>query len=153
MDDTAFTDDFEKVLQPILDEEAIELVELVSVKTKKNLLLRLWVERRDGRISLGDCVKLNKKIRDYLDTTNIAGPDYLLEVSSPGVDRPLKTKKDFLRCINRRVKFFLKEAINGKIEISGIIAKVEEDNVCIDVSGRVLEVPLGNISRAKQLIE
>ncbi|MFH0790588.1 MAG: ribosome maturation factor RimP [Candidatus Omnitrophota bacterium] len=153
MDYAAFTEDLKKVLQPILDQESIELVELISVKTKKNLLLRLLVDRSNGGISLGDCVKLNEKIRDHLDTTNIVGPDYMLEVSSPGADRPLKTKKDFLRCINKRVKFFLKDAINGKIETVGIIASVEENNVGIDVSGRVLHVPLGNILRAKQVIE
>lgn len=153
MDYAAFTDELKKALQPILDEEAIELVELISVRTRKNLLLRLLVDRRGGGISLGDCAQLNEKIRAYLDTTNIAGPDYLLEVSSPGVDRPLKTKKDFLRCMNKRVKFFLNEAINGKIEIIGIIANVEEDNVVIDAGGRVMHMPLVNISRAKQVID
>ena len=152
MDDAVFTDELKKALQSILDENAIELVELISVRTKKNLLLRLLVDRRDGGISLGDCAQLNQKIRNYLDTTNIAGPDYLLEVSSPGIDRPLKTKKDFSRCMNRRVKFFLKEAINGKIEIIGIVACVEGDDVNIDVSGRLLRVPLGNILRGKQVV-
>jgi ribosome maturation factor RimP len=153
MDYAAFTEDLKKALQPILDEEAIELVELVSVRTRKNLLLRLLVDRIDGRISLGDCTKLNNKLRDYLDTTNIAGPDYILEVSSPGADRPLRVKKDFLRCLNREVKIFLNEAINGKIEVTGIIVNVGEDNVGIDVKGRIMEVPLANISSGKQVIE
>lgn len=148
-----FSEELKKALQPILDADAIELVEFVCVKTKKALLLKLLVERREGGISLGDCVKLNKKIRNYLDTTNIAGQDYTLEVSSPGADRPLKTKKDFLRGINKRVKIFLKEAINGKIETNGIIVSVEDDNVGIDVSGTVLKVPLDNVLRAKQVIE
>ncbi len=152
MDDAAFTDELKKSLQPILDENEIELVELISVRTKKALLLRLLVDRRDGGISLGDCAQLNQKIRDYLDTTNVAGPDYLLEVSSPGIDRPLKTRKDFLRCINRRVKFFLKESINGKIEVIGIVAGVECDNVNINAGGRFLQVPLGNILLGKQVI-
>lgn len=153
MDHAAFTEDLKKALQPILDEEAIELVELISVRTGKNLLLRLLVDRMDSRISLGDCAKLNNKLREYLDTTNIAGPDYILEVSSPGADRPLRVKKDFLRCLNRKVKFFLNGAINGKVEVTGIIANVGEDNVGIDVSGRLMQVPLANISRAKQVIE
>ncbi len=153
MDYAAFTEDLKKALQPILDEEAIELVELTAVRTRKNLLLRLLVDRMDCRISLGDCTKLNNKLREYLDTTNIAGPDYILEVSSPGVDRPLRIKKDFSRCLNKKVKFFLNEAINGKIELTGIIANVGEDNLGIDVSGRLMQVPLANISRAKQVIE
>lgn len=153
MDHAAFTEDLKKILQPILDEESIELVELITVMTRKTLLLRLLVDRIGGGISMGDCAQLNEKIRAYLDTSNIVGPDYLLEVSSPGLDRPLRTKKDFLRCINRRAKFFFNEAINGKIEVIGIIAKVEEDIVRIDINSGVLEVPLENISRAKQVIE
>ncbi len=153
MDYAAFTEDLKKVLQPILDEEAIELVELVIVMARNSLLLRLLVDKNDGRISLGDCASLNKKIRNFLDTGNIIRQDYILEVSSPGADRILKVKKDFARCINRNVKFFLREKINGRIDLSGVISKVEEDKVIIDIGGSVLDVPLHNIIRAKQIIE
>lgn len=153
MDYAVFTEDLKKVLQPILDEEAVELVELVTVMAGNSLLLRLLVDKNDGRISLGDCASLNKKIRDFLDTGNIIKQDYMLEVSSPGADRILKVKKDFARCINKNVKFFLREKISGRIEISGVISNVEENKVIIDIGGGVVDVPLQNIIRAKQIIE
>lgn len=153
MDYAVFTEDLKKVLQPILDEEAIELVELITVSAGKRLLLRLLVDKNDGRISLGDCASLNRKIRDFLDTGNIIKQDYMLEVSSPGVDRILKVKKDFARCINKNVKFFLREKISGRIELNGVISHVEENKVIIDIGGRALDVPLDNIIRAKQIIE
>lgn len=153
MDYAVFTEDLKKVLQPILDEEAIELVELIAIMSGKRLLLRLLVDKSEGRISLGDCASLNKKIRDFLDTGNIIEQDYMLEVSSPGVDRILKVKKDFARCINKNVKFFLREKISGRIELSGVVSNVEENKVIIDIGGRVLDVPLDNIIRAKQVIE
>ncbi len=77
---------------------------------------------------------------------------YILEVSSPGLDRPLKTKSDFLRCINRKAKFFLLESIKGKIELDGIITKVEDDSVYIDIDGDIIEIPLVKVNKAKQLL-
>ena len=57
----------------------------------------------------------------------------MLEVNSPGLDRPLKTKQDFSRCRGRQVKFFLIEPINGKIEMAGLISQVLEDGVNVEV--------------------
>ena len=115
-------------------------------------MLKLLVHRRDGGISLGDCASLNQRLGDLLDTHNIIQGSYVLEVSSPGLDRPLKTKNDFLRCLDKEVKLFLNEAINGKIEIDGVIYKVKDELVIIDTRDGTLQIPLSKIVKAKQII-
>lgn len=152
MDYAGLTDELKEIIQPVLDEDNIELVELSFVRGRGNSLLRLLVDRRDGAINIGDCARLNRKLLDLLDTRNIIQDSYVLEVSSPGLDRPLKTKNDFLRCLGKEVKFFLNEAINGKIEIDAVICKVEDESVIIDTGVRSLRIPLSKVAKAKQVV-
>lgn len=152
MDYAGFTAELKEIIQPVLDQDNIELVELTFVRTRGNSLLRLLVDRPDGAINIGDCARLNRKLQDLLDTRDIIQDSYLLEVSSPGLDRPLKTKNDFLRCLGKQVKFFLNEAINGKIEIDGVISKVEDELVIIDTKAGSLQIPLSKITKAKQVV-
>jgi ribosome maturation factor RimP len=77
---------------------------------------------------------------------------YILEVSSPGLDRPLKSRNDFLRCINRKVRVFLNEPINGKSELEGVITEVKDDSVYIVINTESIEVPLSKVAKAKQVI-
>ncbi len=152
MDYTGFTDELKGIIQPVLDQDNIELVELTFARGRGNSLLRLLVDRRDGAISVEDCARLNRRLGDLLDERNVIQGSYLLEVSSPGLDRPLKTKNDFLRCVGKQVKFFLNEAINGKIETDGVISKVEGESVIIDTGAGALAIPLSKIIKAKQAV-
>ncbi len=143
---------FKKIILPILEENNVELVGLSLVKAPYRPTLRLLVDKTYGGINLQECARLNEKIGEVLDTQDPMLDKYILEVSSPGLDRPLKTKSDFLRCINRKAKFFLLESIKGKIELDGIITKVADDSVYIDIDGDIIEVPLVKVNKAKQLL-
>lgn len=148
-----FEEELKKIIAPFLERENIELVELNFVKSKGRPILKLLVDRKDGRISLGECARLNETIGILLDAQNIIESGYILEVSSPGLDRPLRTKSDFTRCINRKAKFFLSEPIKGKLEIDGIISKAEDNSVYIDLGGEIIEIPLAKINKAKQVLD
>jgi ribosome maturation factor RimP len=86
-----------------------------------------------------------------LDENEFIDNRYILEVSSPGLDRPLVTKNDFLRCLKKRVRFFLTEPINGKPEWEGAILKADDEAVYVDI-GEELVIPLSKINKAKQII-
>lgn len=152
MDYSVFAEEIKKIIQPVLDEEEIELVELSFIRTSNNSLLRLLVDRKNGGISLGDCVRINRKVESAIDVSDIIKDRYVLEVSSPGLDRPLRTKNDFLRNKNKKVKFFLREPINGRIEIDGSVIDAFDDKAVIETAGGVLEIPLNSITKAKQII-
>jgi ribosome maturation factor RimP len=110
-------------------------------------------DRPQGGINLEECARLNNEICRIFDEKDILQARYILEVSSPGLDRPLKIKSDFERCINRKARFFLSEPINSKMELKGIITKVEDDAVYIDIEGETAEIPLIKLTKAKQIID
>ena len=143
-------------LKNIIDEylkiQGLDLVDLILRQEGRDLILRILVDRLDGGITVGECANLNQRISNLLDEKDILQTRYVIEVSSPGLDRALKTRNDFLRCINRRAKFFLNELINGKIELEGLICKVENDSVYIESKNEPIEIPLTKINKAKQVI-
>ena len=136
-----------------LEAMGYEVVALNFSKTKGGLIIRFLVDKAKGGISLFECGKLNKYIGELLDGDAILEGKYSLEVSSPGIDRPLDTEKDFLRARGRRVKFFLHEPIGGKLEIEAVVDKVENGVVFIKQNNQIGKISLTNIKKAKQVIK
>ncbi len=136
-----------------LKSQGVNLIELIYRYEGRDLFLRILVDRPEGGITLGECAQLNQEISRILDEKDTLKQRYVLEVSSPGLDRPLKTKNDFSCCLNRKAKFFLLESIRGKIELDGIISKVEGNLVYVDMEGEIIEIPLANINKAKQILD
>jgi len=142
-----------QAILPILEAEGFELVEINFIPQGRNPILRLLVDRKEGGISLGECSRLNTKIGEMLDEQNLIQDRYILEVSSPGLDRPLKNPGDYTRCINRKASFFLSESIKGKMELQGEIKEVTETSVFVHTQDGDIEIPLAKVVKAKQAIE
>jgi len=140
------------IIQEYLKRKGLELVDLIYRYEGRDSVLRVFADRPEGGISLGECACLNRDISAILDERDILKERYLLEVSSPGADRPLKTKSDFLRCLNKPLKLFLNEPIKGKLEVDGIINKVEGESLYIDISAEIIGIPILKINKAKQII-
>ncbi len=141
-----------KIISDFLAENSFELVEFMPRDEGRDLVLRLLVDKSEGEISMGECAQLNRQIGRLLDEKDIIASRYILEVSSPGLDRPLKTREDFMRCLNKQVVFFLNDLVNGKCQWQGLINRVGEQAVFIHQSGQVLEIPLTKINKAKLII-
>ena len=152
MDRQAIIEELRVIIQDYLKAKTLDLVDLIYRYEGQDLVLMILVDKLEGGITLKECAYLNSEISWLLDEKDILQARYTLEVSSPGLDRPLKTKSDFLRCMNRRARFYFNEPVNGKTELEGIIGNVEGDSVYIDVSGEALEVSISNIAKAKQVI-
>ncbi len=153
MDRQEIIAELKNVIGDYLKTRRMDLVDLILRHEGRGLILRILIDRPEGGITMGECAELNNQITILLDEKDILQTRYILEVASPGLDRPLKTKNDFLRCTNRRVRFFLNESINGKIELEGLISKVENDSVYIESKNEIIEIPLIKINKAKQVIE
>lgn len=153
MDRQQIITELKNIIAEYLKIKGLDLVDLIYRYEGRDLILRVLVDRPLGGINLEECADLNKEISRILDEEDMLQTRYILEVSSPGLDRPLKTKRDFERCINRKVRFFLSEPINGKMELEGIITSAEEDLVYIDNKGESVEVSLLKLTRAKQIID
>lgn len=141
-----------RIVSDFLAENNFELVEFIHRYEGRDLVLRLLVDKPEGSISMGECAQLNRRIGQLLDEKDIIASRYILEVSSPGLDRPLKTREDFMRCLNKQAVFFLNDLVNDRCQWQGLISKVGEHSVFIIQSGQVLEVPLTKINKAKLVI-
>lgn len=153
MDKETLKIELTNIISDYLKNQGLDLVDLIYRYEGRNLFLRILVDKPEGGIALDECAHLNNEISRILDEKDIIPQRYILEVSSPGIDRPLKTKNDFLRCINKKVRLFLSEPIKGKTELEGLISKVDDTSVYVDIETEVVVIPLAKINRAKQIIE
>ena len=149
----AMIDKVKEIIQPILEQEDTELVEIIFRREGGRQVLRLLVDKQGG-IALSDCVRLNERISQVLDESSLITETYVLEVDSPGIDRPFKTKRDYERAKGRMVRVTLNEAILDKKEYIGRLQDVLEDYIKVDVGKKgIIDIPLTKITRARQEVE
>ncbi|MDD2680291.1 MAG: ribosome maturation factor RimP [Candidatus Omnitrophica bacterium] len=152
MDKEGLVNELKLILGEFLKSQNLDLVELIHRYEGRDLVLRILVDKPEGGISIGECAEVNRAISALLDEKNLLQEGYILEVSSPGLDRPLETENDFARCLDKKVKFFLNSLVNGKLEWDGVISKVSAGSVYINTATGAMEVPLDKINKAKRII-
>ncbi len=139
----------EQVTGPVLAENKADLVDLHFVHEHGGWVLRFFLDK-EGGITLDDCATLSHRIGDVLDTANIISQSYALEVSSPGLHRPLKKEKDFQKFVGERVDITLFAPIEGRRHFKGSIHSASEGVVVVkDEEERVYTLPLIGIAKAK----
>jgi len=144
----------EKIKQlvlPILREEDLELVEIRFLHSGPAWSLRVFVDKSGG-VTIDQCASISRRISDRLDTTDIIAHRYVLEVSSPGLDRPLRNREDFERKIGEEVKINLKQEINGTLQIEGRILRLAGDEVILSGRDSQINIALEKIIEAKIII-
>lgn len=142
-----------EISAPLIDGAGFEIVDLRLIRANRRFILRFLVDKPKGGISLEECSRLNGEIGRVLDERDILGGEsYVLEVSSPGVDRALLTPKDFLRVSGRRARFFLNGPIEGKLELEGLVEEVKEDYLFLRQDEKTIKLSLTKIKKAKQVI-
>ena len=99
----------EKETEPLLTENGFELVDLKVTKMGAKLLLQFFIDRQTGGVTLDDCAVMSDKLGSYIDMNNVLEGGYILEISSPGVDRVLRKEKDFLKFKGSKVRIKLKK--------------------------------------------
>jgi ribosome maturation factor RimP len=144
--------ELQKIIGGFLKNEGLDLVELIYRYEASDLVLRVLVDKPQGGITLDDLAYLNQEIGRVLDQSGTLEQNYILEVSSPGIDRPLINKSDFLRCLNRKARFFLKETVEGRLEWEADILGADDTAVTVEIEGRSVRIPFDKINRAKQAI-
>ena len=149
MDRETLINDFKIFLEGFLKERDLDFVDLIYRYEGRDLFLRVLADKFNGGITMDECAALNRELGSILDEKNLLESRYILEVSSPGLDRLLKTENDFKRSLNKRVRFFLNDYINGKLEWEGVVSKVEGQAVSVDTGNGLIEVPLVKINKAK----
>ncbi len=131
---------------PILRKN-MELVDLEWKREKVGWVLRIFIDKVGG-VTIADCVKVSEMISKILDKENIIHHSYILEVSSPGIERPLVKKEDYERFKGERAKVILKEPISGRKNFKGIILGIKGELVQMEVDKKIWEFHFNNIKKA-----
>lgn len=137
----------EQGIQPLIEQEGLDLVEVKIAGFGSHTMVRVFVDRPGG-VSIDQCTQISRLVSDYLDTEDLIPHRYNLEVSSPGLDRPLTTKADFQRKRGERITLFLKEKINPENRVTGTISSVEVEDLVLDAQGEIQRIPLSLIEKA-----
>ena len=116
----------EELVQPIIDSNNFELVDVEYVKEAGEYYLRIFVDK-EGGISLNECEVVSRALSEILDVKDPIKDNYYLEVSSPGLDRPLKKDKDFVRYQGRDVEIKLYKPLNGSKQLEAELVGLTED--------------------------
>ena len=122
----------EEILLPIAEENGVEIYDVEYVKEGSDWYLRAYIDKENG-ITVDDCEEVSRALSDLLDEEDFISENYILEVSSPGLDRPLKKEKDFARSIGKDVEVKLFKAINKEKEFVGILKAYDEDTVTLEM--------------------
>lgn len=141
------TDKIEALSENILSENGLELVDIEFKKEGNNKVLRLYIERIEGRVNLDDISKVTRLISDMLDEEDVIEEEYVLEVSSPGVNRVIKKEKDFIKFSGKKVDVALFKAIDGRKKFSGILEGYEDGKVLVLVEDDHMAIPKEAISK------
>ena len=135
------------VAEPLLAQRETELVELTIVPGRSPTL-RFLVQTAQG-ITLDECAALNRALSEVLDTNGLLQGSYLLEVASPGLDRPLRTRRDFERVRGRSVTVDLVQPFAGRGQLVGEVRDADETAVMLETKRwGTVTLPLTNIRRA-----
>ncbi len=118
------------LVTPIIEENNFELVDVEYVKEGADYYLRVYADK-DGGINIDDCVLISRALEAKLDEEDKIKDAYILEVSSPGLTRPLKKEKDFKRSIGKLVEIKLYKQVNGTKELCGVLEAYDENTITI----------------------
>ncbi len=120
----------ESFLMPLMKENNFELVDVEYVKEAGNWYLRAYIDK-EGGITVDDCEIISRRLGDWLDEKDFIADSYILEVSSPGLGRPLKKDKDFNRSIGEDVDIKLYKPLNKQKDFTGTLISFDKDTVTI----------------------
>ena len=123
----------EALLSPIVESNGFELVDVEYVKEAGNWYLRGYIDKPGG-ITVNDCETVSRAFSDRLDEDDFIEDSYILEVSSPGLGRPLKKERDFERSLGEEVEIRLYKALNKQKEFTGILKAYDKETVTIETA-------------------
>ena len=128
----------EEILLPIVEEYGFELVDVEYVKEGGTWYLRTYIDK-EGGISIDDCEKVSRRLSDILDEKDYIDDTYIMEVSSPGLGRPLKKEKDFKRSLGKEVDIRTYRMIDKQKEFTGILKDYDKDTMTIELDDETLK--------------
>ena len=141
-----------ELVKPVTRENSVELVDVNFKKIGKTWILRVFIDKSQG-VTVDNCQQISRQIEDLIEVHELIAVPYVLEVSSPGLDRLLKKERDFLRNKGKRIQIKTFLPINNKKQFSGTIRNFMKETLFLEDKDDILKIELGKIAQAKLIIE
>jgi len=135
------------LIEPVLDEMEIELVDIEYLSEQGRWILTIYVDKSGG-ITLGDCARVSREIGDLIEVKDIFHQGYVLEVSSPGLNRPLKKEKDFEKAVGKKIKIRMVTPLEGQRNFRGSLRSFQDGVLCLSVRDDLILLPYGDVEKA-----
>lgn len=139
--------DVEKLLDPLISNLGYELWGCEYLPQGRHSLLRVYIDK-EGGINVGDCERVSKQVGALLDVEDPIAGNYSLEVSSPGIPRPLFYKRQYQRYLGRTLQIKLLTPVNGSRKFSGIMMDISNDTLTMKIDDEQLDLQFSNIAKA-----
>jgi ribosome maturation factor RimP len=140
--------EIEALIAPLVEQEGGEIVDLQWRREGHQWILRLFIDKPKG-ITLDDCAYFSDRVGAFLDEKNAIEQSYVLEISSPGLDRVIKKDKDFEKFSGKAVKVKIKIAENGQRRFSGLLKGLSGDKVAVQVGAETKQFARQNIDEIR----
>ncbi|MBW1679964.1 MAG: ribosome maturation factor RimP [Deltaproteobacteria bacterium] len=137
---------------PVVDALGLELVDVEYLTQGGRWIVRVYVDR-EGGVTLDECAMLSRELGPLLDVKDVIPHEYVLEVSSPGLNRRLKKEKDFVWARGKKVKLRTRNPIDGRRNFTGMLTDVREGDLLLEVEGGTVVIALREIERANVVFE
>jgi ribosome maturation factor RimP len=134
--------------EPVVRAEGMEIIEIEYRRESVGWVLRMYVDRDEG-VSVDDCARISRVVGDLLDVADIIYNPYHLEVSSPGLDRPLRKREHFAKCIGKVVEIKTLLPLVTRRNFKGILKDVGTGEVTVECDNQLFEIPFSNMDRAR----
>lgn len=141
-----------ELAKPVIDRKYFELVEIEYKKEGPEWYLRIYIDK-EGGITIDDCQSVSEELSDLLDDADPIEQSYIFEVSSPGIDRPLKTDRDYEKNKGKLIEIKLFSPLEGKKMFEGVLIGYNKDEVEIESDGKALPIDKNSIALIRPLIK
>ncbi len=141
-----------QLIRPYLESEKIDLVDVEFASEPKGRVLRIFIDKK-GKVDLNTCAFVSEMIDPLIEGENIISGSYYLEVSSPGIERPLKRKEDYVRFIGSKISVKTFSPIDGRRKFTGILKKAGEEGFIIQCNSENYEIFYSDVSKANLVVE
>ena len=152
MGKTPVTQSVTQLIESGLLAKGLELIDVEFKKEGKNWVLRIYIDRESG-VTLEDCQKVSRLAGDLIEVEDVIEPVYILEVSSPGLNRVLKKEKDFLMYSGKKIYVQCHAPMDGRKKFTGILTGFIDQSIHLEVDGQHYTIPLNLVAKANLVIE
>ena len=140
------------LIEPMLEDIGFELVEVEYLTMHGRWVLRLYIDK-EGGVTIDDCADVSRDLGDIIDVKEIIDHEYVLEVSSPGLNRPLRKERDFIKVIGSRIKLKMTRDLDGQKNFTGKLKDYNNRIIFLETEGKLIELPFDEVEKSNLIYD